>query len=280
MLYTVYTYIERIVSVLHELNVQNSKNKAVGTYPDSFVSLLKKAASGKAHNDPDSARLILEIYGNLSLSRQTAQTLRDTAEKLKQSVSSNKDADSDNDVPSLPPGVDLGRLKRKEVDALEQIFKIWANESEEEEEEDGGTAVGSMEKPWDCRLRQLLMDRYDARVSQTEQSTRNFDGVNVQHLRMDCSRWITSFVWSIAEGLESLTRSIATGERLEKLFPGKTPQAQVRVDFLHGFMTGGVCRWIDATITKVTPDLEHKHIALVHAVKRTAVIFLMGTFTY
>ena len=100
-------------------------------------------------------KVFLEIYGNINLSPKCAQILS----QLSKTILDKKILIEGNDYLSH---IDLTKLKRKEIDALGDIFKLWSKVKDEDEEEQIEVDMNAF---WDDRLRQLMMERYDARVS-------------------------------------------------------------------------------------------------------------------
>ncbi len=121
------------------------------------------------------------------------------------------------------PQLDVSRLKRRELDLLVDLFTLWSREpieEEEEEEEDGDKEEdpikAEMTAFWDARLRQLLKDRYDVKVSQGIISLIKMQcAVLCLILRMACLKWTINCGWWSAAEQPSHTRSTATGERRE-----------------------------------------------------------------
>ncbi len=59
--------------------------------------------------------------------------------------------------------MDLTRFKSHEIDMLEAIFALWSRDPSEDDEE--GEEQCALDNFWDFRLRQLLKDRFDVKVS-------------------------------------------------------------------------------------------------------------------
>lgn len=99
-------------------------------------------------------KVFLEIYGNINLSPKTAQILAQLSKKiLDKKIFSAED---------YLTHVDLSKLKSKEKDVLAEIFKLWSKVKQENEEDQIDVDMNGF---WDARLRQLMTERYDARVS-------------------------------------------------------------------------------------------------------------------
>ncbi|XP_060639057.2 dynein axonemal assembly factor 3 [Anolis sagrei] len=96
----------------------------------------------------EKSETFLELMGNTLLRSQTASYLQEKASLFIQCVT-----DSDFQVTHLP-SVDLSRLKFKERDQLESIFRFWRNPDPQ---------AFQIKQLWDLRVRQYLGSRYDAR---------------------------------------------------------------------------------------------------------------------
>nr|XP_060639057.1 dynein axonemal assembly factor 3 [Anolis sagrei ordinatus] len=95
----------------------------------------------------EKSETFLELMGNTLLRSQTASYLQEKASLFIQCVT-----DSDFQVTHLP-SVDLSRLKFKERDQLESIFRFWRNPDPQ---------AFQIKQLWDLRVRQYLGSRYDA----------------------------------------------------------------------------------------------------------------------
>ncbi|EDQ89167.1 uncharacterized protein MONBRDRAFT_25830 [Monosiga brevicollis MX1] len=96
----------------------------------------------------DRAEHFLEIYGNTFVRASTHALLKELAADLLQAVT-DRDA-----LTQQLPFVHLDKLKYREIDALESIFKLWRGAPAETE---------SMQLSWDFRLRSYYQQRYDNR---------------------------------------------------------------------------------------------------------------------
>ena len=119
-----------------------------------LMALLQEKTSSEEESEKKAAEL-LEILGCVSFRKETSETVAKMAKKIADKVVESM-SNGGNDGDFLR-NVDLSKLKSKELDVLEEILKFWKGE-------DDGETVVDLEKFWDFRIRQLLMDRYDARV--------------------------------------------------------------------------------------------------------------------
>ncbi|XP_069683358.1 dynein axonemal assembly factor 3 [Periplaneta americana] len=96
----------------------------------------------------DKARFFLELYGNTMLRPGTASYLRRKADQLVHMAT-----DLDFQVQRMPL-LRLDRLRYRERDQLENIFKLWRSPP----------TIFPVQQCWDRRLRSHLGTRYDSRV--------------------------------------------------------------------------------------------------------------------
>lgn len=104
----------------------------------------------------DTSRDFLELFGNLELRSSLAMRIRQKAKALRRDLQALRSGE-DAHLAKTVPNIDLSRLRHKDLDALEGIFKFWSREE---------SAVSvDVRTIWDQRLRHFLKDRYDAKVS-------------------------------------------------------------------------------------------------------------------
>ena len=112
-----------------------------------FMAILEEAK-----DDTDrQAKIFLEIFGNLTLSAEAAETVQRLSKRLAEKAVATQTSEGKDYLPD----VDLSRLKSKELDSLEGILKFW--EGKEGDQVD-------LAKFWEFRQRQLMGERYSARV--------------------------------------------------------------------------------------------------------------------
>lgn len=93
-------------------------------------------------------QMFLELFGNTMIRPDTRRFVRRTSRKLMRLITGDRD--------KLICGcIDVSKLKFKEIDGLEGIFRLWAST-------DTGVDMPAL---WDSRLKLLLKQRYSSKVT-------------------------------------------------------------------------------------------------------------------